>query len=675
MKKLLLVFSLLLWCTTLLGSEIQEQKDSLKSLLDNTVIPQERFKLLKQIANIYQDSSQEAHWLQQLMNESLTNKDFDMHEWSVRQLTRLYNNLDNEDCVNFYAHYSDSLSKKSGRYSDHYFATQLLYNQYLIEKHHLEKATLNANYLYETAKAYNSNMGIVCSNECLALINTYIGLDSIAANYHLEAVQILPKEKETMGLRAQLLTDLIASLLKMKDLDDAEEYIEELENHIDEMYENKVYYPYDRGWMMLYTYKIELATYQKRYSEIPAYIAKVESHAPKVVTPYMFFYYETCLARYYKSIGQNSTALRMVDAAISKTAVENSRFQLGRLKADILTEQGLFREAAVEYRNITNIYEQSIKQQFIENISELSNMHNIKNLQLKINKLEIQKLKDKQTRIVAWIVFAIFLSGCFFYWNTFRLNQKLNREKKELQISEDKYRLACEHAMESDRQKSLFLSNMSHEICTPLNAIVGFANILIEGDIEKEEKEEYVKIINNNSDLLLNLINDILDFSKIESEKYRFSFDYHNLQECCYNVLESIKSKVKPSVKLSFITDGDTDTNFRLYTDKLRFQQVLINLIGNACKFTQNGFISLSYKFDKEAKLVYFSVTDTGSGIPLDKQEQIFERFVKLNTFVQGTGLGLSICKLIVERLGGKIWLDKKYSEGCRFIFTHPLAQ
>lgn len=673
MKKILFVCSLLLWSTTLFSADRQEQEDSLRCLLNTTADSQERYKLLKRIAYIYQDYPQEALWLQQLMDESKKNKDIDTHEWSVRQFMRLYYNLDKEEGVLFYAHYSDSIAQTAGLYSDHYFATQLLYNQYLIEKHHLEKATRNAQSLYETAKEHNSDMGLVCSNECLALINTYMGLDSIATKYHLEAIQILPKGKETMGLRAQLLNDLISSLLKTRDIGKTGEYIDDLENHINDMYENKAYYPYNRGRMMLYTYKIELAIRRKEYDKVPSYIEKIESYAPKVVTTYPHCYYEACLAEYYKAIGQNSTALKMVDSAISKTDTENSRFQLGRLKADILTEQGLFKEAAFEYRNITNLYEQSIKQQFIENITELSNMHNVKNLQLKINMLEVQNLKEKQIRIITIIVFVLFLSGCFFYWNTFRLNKKLNREKRELQVSEDKYRLACEHAMESDRQKSLFLSNMSHEIRTPLNAIVGFANILVEDDVEKEDKEEYVKIINNNSDLLLNLINDILDFSKIESEKYSFSFNNENLHECCENVLESIKSRVKPGVALSFAADGDTDTDFQLYTDKLRFQQVLINLIGNACKFTQKGSISLSYKIDKEEKLIYFSVTDTGSGIPPEKQDRIFERFIKLNSFVQGTGLGLSICKLIVERLGGNIWLDKEYTEGCRFIFTHPL--
>ena len=211
---------------------------------------------------------------------------------------------------------------------------------------------------------------------------------------------------------------------------------------------------------------------------------------------------------------------------------------------------------------------------------------------------------------------------------------------------------------------------MSHEIRTPLNAIVGFAQIL---DVETEigdERKEYTRIIMDNSALLLNLVNDILDISRLESERYRFTFAEENLTECCRSALMSVEHRVKPGVELRLTPENE---NFTLKTDKLRLQQVLINLVGNATKFTERGFIELAYTIDEANGVVRFTVTDTGCGIPADKQDAIFERFEKLNECVQGTGLGLSICRIIAERFEGEVTLDKDYTDGARFIFTHSL--
>ena len=247
----------------------------------------------------------------------------------------------------------------------------------------------------------------------------------------------------------------------------------------------------------------------------------------------------------------------------------------------------------------------------------------------------------------------------------------MQKDKQALLESEDELRIARDRAEEADRLKSLFLSNMSHEIRTPLNAIVGFAQILESETEEDDERKEYTHIITDNSALLLNLVNDILDLSRLESERYRFTFEEQNLSECCRSALTSVEHRVAPGVQLRFSPE---DKNFILRTDKFRLQQILINLVGNASKFTQQGFIELAYTIDREAGFVRFTVTDTGCGIPADKQDAIFERFEKLNECAQGTGLGLSICRIIAERFGGEVLLDKEYTEGARFVFTHAFC-
>jgi signal transduction histidine kinase len=263
-------------------------------------------------------------------------------------------------------------------------------------------------------------------------------------------------------------------------------------------------------------------------------------------------------------------------------------------------------------------------------------------------------------------ILVVLLSGLFvslyFYYHTKKL-------KDELQESESALREAKDRAEESSRLKSAFLANMSHEIRTPLNAIVGFSDVLASGGTSVDEQQGYVDIIKTNSDLLLRLINDILDVSRLEADRVTFTIEKCDVVPLCQQVLASVSQARKSENKYIFECDRES---VDLRTDTQRLQQVIINLLSNADKFTRNGKITLKLEVDDEKRVATFSVSDTGTGIPLEKQKLVFERFEKLNEYVQGTGLGLSICKLTVEKWGGEIWVDPGYTDGARFVFTHP---
>lgn len=264
-------------------------------------------------------------------------------------------------------------------------------------------------------------------------------------------------------------------------------------------------------------------------------------------------------------------------------------------------------------------------------------------------------------------VLIVLLAGLFvslyFYYHTKKL-------KDELQESESALRDAKDRAEESSRLKSAFLANMSHEIRTPLNAIVGFSDVLASGGSSEDEQQGYVDIIKTNSDLLLRLINDILDVSRLEADRVTFTFEECDVVPLCQRVLASVSQARKSENEFIFECDRES---MDMRIDTQRLQQVIINLLSNADKFTRNGKITLGLKVDETQRRVIFSVSDTGTGIPLEKQKLVFERFEKLNEYVQGTGLGLSICKLTVEKWGGEIWVDPGYTDGARFVFTHPL--
>ena len=242
-----------------------------------------------------------------------------------------------------------------------------------------------------------------------------------------------------------------------------------------------------------------------------------------------------------------------------------------------------------------------------------------------------------------------------------KYNRRLKKSREEL----NEARKVAENSM---HLKSLFLSNMSHEIRTPLNALAGFSAILAEDNLDNETRQQFEAIIHQNSDLLLKLINDVVDFSRQQNGEMQFKIEEQNAVEICRNVVETVDKVKRTAAEIRFESDLDTLT---LSTDKARLQQMLINLLVNANKFTDKGSIVLTLK--REGNEALFSVTDTGCGIAPEKREKIFNRFEKLDENAQGTGLGLSICRLIIERLGGKIWVDPDYNDGARFCFTHPI--
>ena len=277
---------------------------------------------------------------------------------------------------------------------------------------------------------------------------------------------------------------------------------------------------------------------------------------------------------------------------------------------------------------------------------------------------------SKYSHYIELLMLGILLLVLLLLFVTWLL-LRVQRLKRTLEEREGQLVVARERAEESDMLKSAFLANMSHEIRTPLNAIVGFSSLMQSEELSQEERAEYCDIVVNNSEMLLTLLNDILDISSLECGKIRFNYASGEIVQICQHALMTTAHTRQEGVEGRFECAVDS---FMLTTDAHRLSQILINLLTNAGKFTSEGSITLGVEIDKEHGEVLFSVTDTGPGIPPDKQEMVFNRFEKLEgNKKKGTGLGLAICRQIAVIIGGRIWVDPTYTGGARFIFAHPL--
>lgn len=243
----------------------------------------------------------------------------------------------------------------------------------------------------------------------------------------------------------------------------------------------------------------------------------------------------------------------------------------------------------------------------------------------------------------------------------------------ELMNTQKELREAKEKAEHSDQLKTMFVQNVSHEIRTPLNAVVGFSQLLSMPDdvVTPQEKEEYVKYIQNNSELLIMLVNDILSIGDVERGQFLVTISDVRCNDVCRQSMKTAETRLPDGVRLYYTSDVDDD--YTIKSDEHRIQQVLVNFLTNACKHTEKGEIHVHSSLTENPGKITFSVTDTGTGVPADEAEYIFERFTKLNAFKQGAGLGLSICKNIATILKGDVHLDTSYTNGARFVFVLPL--
>ncbi|WP_455590522.1 tetratricopeptide repeat-containing sensor histidine kinase [Bacteroides sp.] len=512
-----------------------------------------------------------------------------------------------------------------------------------------------ARQMYNKAKEIDYDLGIALS--CRAIGDAYYcsNMPAEAIESYKEAVNRFTLIASDGACRAMTILKLISELSRVGRLDEAEVY----RNMI---VDSELVHTDDA--LRFFASAMDVCYFVRKNQPAQAYKSlkeaeQVYQQVPNVSFRAVLNYVE---AQYNAEIGNYDAALDVYDRilkAIVHKATSINYLQIAYEKARILTSMGHKKEACLLYQEIGMITDSIVAPSYAAQINNLRATY-------KVDRLEIENGAE-HNQIFFWSVLSslfILLFIIYLAWHIKRQNKKLADSKVTLEQS----RQVAEKAIQ---MKSLLLSNMSHEIRTPLNALSGFSTLLVEQELDEDMRQQCNEIIQRNSDLLLKLINDVIDLSNLELGEMKFNFGRHDVVSICRDVIDTVNKVKQTQAEVSFKSSLDT---LELYTDDSRLQQLLINLLINATKFTTEGSIILTVEQESE-DVALFSVTDTGCGISEEMQGQIFNRFEKLNEKAQGTGLGLSICRLIIEHIGGRIWLDSTYTEGCRFFFTHPVSQ
>ena len=561
--------------------------------------------------------------------------------------------LTREECDSLNADGLLSQLDESQRYYTYFELERILIKSSLF-RGEIRMAIAQSDQMYSKARALAYPFGNALALNAMGEVYSYTGRLREAGVAYEESLRLLDgMDGEDVHIR-MLLVELIDYNLRIRNVNGASRYLARLN-----------LYPEDRlSPLELAMRHISNASCQlfkgdlKAASHCLVQIGQLETQLIPEIQQYLLI----IDARYLVATGEHEAALTAYNDFLQTeyARINHNIYKEALLeKADLLVKMGNKEEAYGQYGKVFSYIKTSFEKNYPKEIDRLCTRFQADQLAYQNERDRIVSMRFYLAGIIVSVLFLIFL--LVLGW------KKIFRLKRS-QIRQEAMK---EKAVQAIQRKNMFLSNMSHEVRTPLNAIVGFSAVLTDEDesFDDESRREFSEIIKVNSFQLLKLINDILDFSDFENDNITFNIRTHDAVKLCNEVVETVMASRKLEVEMRFDTDLSV---LMLDTDDARLRQVLINLLVNAAKFTEQGSIVLELKM-ADADTALFSVTDTGCGIPPEKQHLIFERFEKLNDFVQGSGLGLSICQLIVKYMNGKLWVDSGYTRGARFCFTHPL--
>ena len=544
-----------------------------------------------------------------------------------------------------------------------YFRMKAWYIYVLTRSKKNEEALKYVSALKEEAVTLKFPEGMEMANQALADFYLSNNLEEEGVTLYEEVINSMEMRNAPLIKRVNIIRQLMNKSTnlekKMKYTHRLEEYIkickekgiEWLDN------ENPLYYleyVVHRHYAILYIAEDKLPEALKHLKQAEEYIRKYEMYSYRTELQMIY-------GAYYKQSKQYNRALAVYDSLLPVWRERRTMqvyLEMLQDKADVLFESGRDKAASLAYKEYAFLNDSLSKVRFYQELAEMKTQHEVDKLELKNRQmdLEVAQAHSHLLQMGGGAVFLLILCCLLGYisYSRHRYGQQL--------------KLAKEKAEEADRMKSAFLANMNHEIRTPLNAIVGFSQVLVDED-DLETRQEYADIIQSNNELLQRLITDVLDISKIESNTMTLSYADHNLPVLMKEIYNVIQLRMPENVKLEL---NECPPQL-FYTDRNRLTQILTNLLTNAIKHTEKGFIRFGYEVTETD--VVFSVEDSGEGIPENKLEQIFSRFVQLNDWSKGVGLGLAICKGLITQMGGTISVSSVFGEGSVFTVVLPLKK
>ena len=555
--------------------------------------------------------------------------------------------------------------KTNNRNDENYFLLQLqLANAYTL-RGDISLAIDRARLMYEEAKETEYEFGIAVANQAIGDAYTIANQCDKALDSYQDALKELNHLSQQHPYRIQLLLKISNALQRKGQLEKAQKILHDIEQTLQKQpdYATCFFANIEKA-----NYAISHGHLSKAYlKEAAAYLYNMDSIYRIHPEKFYCFHLKYTTAAYYRAMGNWNRmywnkALQLYEELRQEYTVNKQSAYYRWITQETIylyKIQGKSMAACLLYQELYSTVDTLTAEGYVRQINILRAKH-------QIDQMEIASREEHNKFITGILTGSILLVFIFII-----IAIMLRKQRQEIVLSTQKLEHLRTNAENATSAKSIFLSNMSHEIRTPLNALSGFSSLLTEENLDNETRRQCNEVILQNSELLLKLINDVIDLSSLEFGKIKFCINKYNVVNICRNVIDTVSKIKQTQAAICFITELES---MDIETDDARLQQVLINLLINATKFTSQGSIILELRKQSEQELL-FSVTDTGCGIPKEKQAAIFRRFEKLNENAQGSGLGLSICQLIIEHIGGKIWIDSDYTGGSRFFFTHPIRQ
>lgn len=615
--------------------------DSLFSLAQANVQQQKGFEYTAQLykeAKLHKDEYQEANAMFCYVRYYYSKNMDSMYIWLQKALP---------------------LFQKQKRYVE-YFRMKAWYVYVLTRAKQNDEALKYVSNLQKEADELNFPEGKEMGNQALADFYLSNNLSEEGISLYEEVLNSMEMRNAPLVKRVniirQLMNKAMDSEVKMKYTKRLDEYVKICKGRgiewLDE--EIPVYY---LEYVVHRHYALEYII-ENKLTEAFLHLKKAES----LLNQHEMYSYQTELqtiyGSYYQRTKEYDKALAIYDSLLPLWRKRKSMqpyLEMLNRKASVLLASRRDREAALTFKEYAFLNDSLSKAQFYNELAEMKTQHEVDKLELKNKEMDLEVTKSRSRLLLmgGGAVF-LFLACCLLAY----ISYSRHRYGQQLKVAKEK-------AEEADRMKSAFLANMNHEIRTPLNAIVGFSQVLVDEE-EPETRQQYADIIQSNNELLQRLITDVLDISKIESNTMALNYAEHDLPTLMKEIYNVILLRMPDGVKLEL-----NECQPQLFcTDRNRLTQILTNLLTNAIKHTEKGFIRFGYEVTQTS--IVFSVEDSGEGIPEEKLESIFSRFVQLNDWSKGVGLGLAICKGLINQMGGTIDVTSVFGSGSKFTVVLP---